>query len=65
MEKDSSPKLEGLRPEQIVSYAALFLAVNLLLCVLIGFLKPHPHAMLKWENLQEFLKMRSDENRQP
>jgi|GEM_PF-2517623 len=60
MEKDSSPKLEGLQPEQLVSYAALFLAVNLLLCVLIGFFKPSRGEMLKWKNLPSYLKNHSD-----
>lgn len=60
MEKNSPPKLEALRSEQLVSYAALFLAVNLLLCVLIGFLKPSRDETFKWQNLPSYLKIHSE-----
>jgi hypothetical protein len=59
MEKDSSPKLEGLRSEQLVRYAALFLAVNLLLCLLIG-LKPEKDLYWQWKGLPNYLKWQSE-----
>jgi len=58
MEKQPPPKLAGLRSEQLISYAALFLAGNLLLCVFAGFLKPFlsDGYYNSWWNFRNFLR---------
>jgi hypothetical protein len=59
MEKQPPPKLAGLRSEQLISYAALFLAGNLLLCVFTGFLKPFlSNQYDSWWKFPNFLRER-------
>jgi hypothetical protein len=60
MKEGSSTSSSEARPEQLLNYAALFLAGNLLACALIGFLMPKSDTMFEWKNLPKYLKYRSE-----